>query len=160
MGKGKGGVAGFSAREVAKLSGAGFWTLYKWRETGFLIPSLLAGPVSERRLAAGRGSTRLYSFPDLIAARVAHDLRDARISLQALRRVVREVRRLKDTGHHPLAAATLVVSGNDVLLVSDHDHLVSLLKQPGQAVWRVVVDLGPVVRKMQQAVATMRREAA
>ncbi len=75
----------FSSRAVQRLTGLTARQLQYWDETGFLHPS-----ISTRR---GRGTLRLYSFPDLVALKVAAELRGT-LPLQTLRRLVGYLRQL------------------------------------------------------------------
>jgi DNA-binding transcriptional MerR regulator len=70
-------VHGYSVSQVERLTGINRKTLHFWDRTGFLSPSV--------RAAHGTGSRRLYSFRDLVALKVAAQLRDAGVSLQSLR---------------------------------------------------------------------------
>ena len=142
-------VDGFEARDVVKLAGLGSYdTLDYWATTGFLKPSI--------QDARGPKVRRLYSFPDVVAARVAVMLRAQGVSLQALRQIVARLAKLKDTPAHPLAAARLVASGKDVLVAYDQQTLVSLLAEPNQGAFRMIVELAPVVREVRQAAEKLR----
>lgn len=87
-------------------------------------------------MARGTGSQRRYSFDDLIALRVAHSLRDAGISLQALRRVAAQVR--QRTSHPSSANTLLATDGSDVYEVRTDEGLgMGRTKQPSFAQQRV-----------------------
>lgn len=73
--------AGFSVGVVAHIAAVSIQTLSLWDKTGVLSPTV-AG-------ARGTGSRRLYSFADLVAARVAGVLRNADIAPQAMVPAVR-----------------------------------------------------------------------
>lgn len=75
----------FTSRSVRVLTRLTARQLQYWDETGFLKPS-----ISRRK---GRGTLRLYSFQDLVALRVAAELRGA-LPLQTLRRLVAYLRQL------------------------------------------------------------------
>lgn len=94
-------VQSFRFGEVEALSGVKARTLDNWAATGFLRPSV--------RKAAGSGTRRAYSFSDVVAARVAKDLRSAGASLQGLRKVVKELRRMDFA--NPLGETRLIVPG-------------------------------------------------
>lgn len=134
---------GFRTSEVVKLTGLTRRRLDYWDRTGFVKPSLAA--------ADGRGSSRFYSFRDVVQLKVAKELRDAGVPLQTLRKVVA---RLADCAglEDPLAETRLVVSGGDVLLVRGRDDLVSLLQEPGQRVLHIVLDLPRVVNGLRAGV--------
>ena len=73
----------FSAGEAAKITGVPYRNLDHWARTKFIVPS-----ISEAR---GTGTERKYAFDDLVALRVARELREGGISTQALRQVVRQI---------------------------------------------------------------------
>jgi len=75
----------FSSRAVRAITALSARQLQYWDETGFLKPS-----ISARK---GRGTLRLYSFQDLVALKVAAELRGA-LPLQTLRRLVAYLQRL------------------------------------------------------------------
>ena len=133
---------GFRIRQVEQLTGVDRRTLDYWDLSGFLHPSI------ER--ATGKGSQRRWSFEDLVALRVAGQLRQAGISLQALRKVITHLRaRGVD---QPLTSTYLVSDGRDVFEVQG-DAAVSTLRQPGQAGFLWLVDLGSVVAELRAAMA-------
>lgn len=72
-------IADFSSEEASKLSLVPVQRLQEWQRTGFLTASIPA---------KRRGVSRRYSFRDVIALRVASELRDSGVSLQMLRKVV------------------------------------------------------------------------
>ncbi len=134
--------AGFTMGQTARVSGVPARTIDYWALSGFLQPSI--------QQASGKGSTRLWSFEDLVALRVAGHLREAGISLQALRRVIAHLR-----GRTPpasLANTYLVSNGHDVFERSG-DELISALRSPGQRVFAWVIDLGAVVEEVEAALA-------
>jgi len=123
---------GFSPREVIRLTGVPYSTLNLWAKKGLIVPSIADG--------SGSGSERIYDFNDLVALRVALELRKAGITTRSLQKVVNFVRK---TGNEPksLAHARLIVMGNDVFEVQSDHQLVSILRNPGQACLSFVVDL-------------------
>jgi DNA-binding transcriptional MerR regulator len=134
-------MVGFRTPKVAKLTGINAKTLHYWAVSGFLTPSLSQ--------AHGRGSHRLYSFRDLIALRVAKQLRQGGVPLQPLRRVVEYLRRQKGL-EQPLGEAFLVTDGVDVYTKTG-DTLVSILRQPRQGLLFHVLDLTRLVAALYQA---------
>ena len=137
----------FSAGEASRLTGVPYRTLDHWARTKFIIPS-----VSE---ATGTGSDRQYAFNDLVSLRVAHELRQAGISTQALRLVVDYLKKHKGLTN-PLAEARLVVVGSDVKLWSKCEELTSLLKQPGQAAFAFLLDIGRTAQEIRKDVQAIR----
>jgi DNA-binding transcriptional MerR regulator len=137
------GQQGFTFGQVVELAGVKPRTLDNWAATQFLPPSIRKGK--------GSGTRRLYSFTDIVAARATRDLRAAGISLQSLRKVVKQLRKqeFRPDLDHPLAGTRLVLAGKDVYL-RDHDALISMLESPGQTVFPLMVlDLGATVKKLR-----------
>lgn len=139
---------GFPTPVTSKLTGVSIDTLDNWHRTKFLSPSISASP--------SHGRSRVYSFRDLIAIRVACKLRDSGISLQALRRVVKYLCTRKGlvTPTDVLAGSTLVTDGQDVFELVD-DAMLSALKNPGQRVL-FVVPLGELVTELQTKARALR----
>jgi len=125
----------FSATQAAKIADVPYQTLDYWARTGFIVPTMAA--------AQGRGTERRYTFEDLLALRVARELRKAGASMQALRRVVNVLR----AERNPLAECRLLVVGSDVALMSSCDEVMSLLQKPGQFAFPAFVCDGPKVVK-------------
>jgi DNA-binding transcriptional MerR regulator len=142
-------VDGFTTQKVAELTGVNRKTLHYWDRSGFLSPSLAQ--------AHGTGSRRLYSFQDVVAVRVGHQLRSQGISLQGLRRVVRFLQNQKGADC-PLAERYLVTDGRDVY-VTKGGGVESVLRQPGQGSLLFVVDLTQIVGNLGDTVATLRKAA-
>lgn len=123
---------GFTPRQVTRLTGVPYSTLNLWAKNGLIRPSIAT--------ATGSGSERVYSFSDLVALRVAFELRKAGVTTRSLAKVVQFVRENEGL-EKPLAEARLVVSGRDVLVVRNGRQLVSALSNPGQSCLSFVVDL-------------------
>jgi DNA-binding transcriptional MerR regulator len=67
----------FTAGEAMSLAGCNYTFLNNLARTGLLTPSI--------QPAAGKGSTRLYSFSDALALRVVRQMREAGFELQELK---------------------------------------------------------------------------
>ncbi len=138
---------GFRGPQVCKLVGISYRQLDYWARTDLLRPSIAD--------AQGSGSQRLYSYSDLIELKVIRRLLDAGVSLQRARRAIDF---LRDHIDADVAAANLVIAGNNSLLVRTGEELFDLL-QSGQGVLNVV-PLAPVVAEIDAAVVALRPVAA
>jgi DNA-binding transcriptional MerR regulator len=139
--------AGFPTSIAAKLTGASVATLDNWERRGFLKASI--------HQAGGHGIARVYSFRDLVAIRVALDLTQEGIPLQALRKVVKYLcARTKLSPAEALAATKLVTDGRDVYEVKG-DASVSTLIRPGQRML-LMVPLDAVVSELQAKARALR----
>jgi DNA-binding transcriptional MerR regulator len=117
---------GFSGTKAAGVVGISYRQLDYWARTDLVRPSLCD--------ASGSGSRRLYSYRDLLELRVIKSLLDAGIKLESVRKAFGY---LRDNAHTDIAAATLVISGNDVLLC-DGDTLIDIVRRGGQGVLNVL----------------------
>lgn len=132
---------GFSTPTASKLTGVTAKTLENWAQRGFITPTFVAFP--------GTGARRVYSFRDLIAIRVAADLRARGIDVRHMQKVVDYLRKRKGldlTASDVLASAILVTDGRDVYEI-DGNARVSTLRHPDQSV--LMVPLGRFVAKIK-----------
>jgi DNA-binding transcriptional MerR regulator len=129
--------------QAAALSGVNANTLHSWDKSGFFTPSVSG--------SSGRGSRRRYSFQDLVALKVVKGLRDAGLSLQALRRVLDYLSNHSKQVARPLAELYLATDGKDCYL-RDGKGLLSCLRQRGQRLLPFhVVDVAQTVIAMREA---------
>ena len=126
---------GFTARQVVQLTGIPYSTLNLWAKNGLVEPSVAPG--------TGTGSERVYSFADLVALKVAFELRKSGVTTSSLKKIVAFLRRNTHLDK-PLSQARLVVRGHDVAIVREGE-LVSVLSKPGQGYLSFVVDLPQVL---------------
>jgi DNA-binding transcriptional MerR regulator len=129
---------GFTARQVMQLTGVPYSTLNLWAKNGLVKPSVSLG--------AGTGSERVYSFSDLVALKVAFELRKSGITTASLKKVIKFLRE-NEQMEKPLSEARLVVSGRDVAIVKKGE-LVSVLSKPGQGYLSFVVDLPHILGEL------------
>jgi len=119
-------TVGFSGRRTAEIVGITYRQLDYWARTDLVRPSLVD--------ARGSGSRRLYSYRDLLELRVIKSLLDAGIKLESVRKAFTY---LRDNVEADIASATLVISGNDVLLC-DGETLIDIVRRGGQGVLNVL----------------------
>ena len=117
---------GFSGTKAASVVGISYRQLDYWARTDLIRPSLTD--------ATGSGSRRTYSYRDLLELRVIKSLLDAGIKLESVRKAFTYLREQADTD---IATATLVISGNDVLLC-DGEMLIDIVRRGGQGVINVL----------------------
>jgi DNA-binding transcriptional MerR regulator len=137
----------FSAGEAARITGVPYRTIDHWARTKFIVPSIAD--------ANGTGTDRKYAFNDLVALRVAGELRQGGISTQALRLVVSYLRTKRGL-QNPLAESCLMVIGSDVHIVNGCEEIISLLKKPGQAAFAFMVDLPRTINEIKKDVIALR----
>lgn len=147
----------WTAVQAARIVGMTYKRLDEWDRRGFMRPSIRRGS------GRGRWRPRLYSFADLIALRVARDLRAQGVSLQALRVVQARLSEQLGPGKiDPLARALLVVTPGrkrlDVCRIVTPDHVESVLQAPGQRVFAILA-LAGIVSEVRRACEREERAA-
>jgi DNA-binding transcriptional MerR regulator len=137
----------FSTAEAARLSGLTPRQLDHWARQRFLCPSVKA--------ASGYGSSRRYSFADIVKLRVAARLRGSGVGLPRIRRCVEALKRLDAGVGADLGGARLLVIGNRVLWARSDREVVDLLRE-GQLV--LVFSLGDAIEETAGVVARSRSD--
>jgi DNA-binding transcriptional MerR regulator len=141
----------FSTSQVLALTGATARQLQWWDEHSLVVP-------------ARRGRRRLYSASDLAEILVILELRQRRISLQQVRRVLRFLKQelhvrladlLTNEADRPLPEYHLLIDGNRLYLETDSRQIFDLLRSTTQAVF--LISLSPAVKKLQLAGFTLAR---
>ena len=144
---------GYSGNTAQSIVGITYRQLDYWARTDLVRPSLAD--------AAGSGSRRQYSLPDLLELRVIKSLLDAGIKLESVREAFSYLREHMDTD---IAAAHLVISGSDVMLC-DGDELIDVMNRAGQGVLstccprRGEVELDRQIEALDAAAGTGHRRA-
>ena len=117
---------GYSGTKAASIVGISYRQLDYWARTDLVRPSLSD--------ANGSGTRRMYSYRDLLELRVIKSLLDAGIKLESVRQAFHYLREHVDSD---IAAATLVISGSDVVLC-EGDMLIDVVRRAGQGVLNVL----------------------
>jgi DNA-binding transcriptional MerR regulator len=139
----------FSTGEAVRITGVSFRNVDYWARTKFIVPSIAE--------ANGTGTERRYSFSDLLALRVARELREAGISTQSLRQIVEFLRTRKGLTN-PLAECHLIVTGSDVQVATSRKEITSALLRPGQSSLAFVFDLARTVDEMKREIDASERK--
>jgi DNA-binding transcriptional MerR regulator len=140
----------FSTGDAVRITGVSFRNIDYWARTRFIAPSIAE--------AQGTGSERKYSFSDLLALRVARELREAGVSTRKLRRVVEFLRTRKGLTSHPLAECRLIITGTDVYVATSPEKIMSVLRTPGQTAFAFFFDLGRTMEEMKREMETHERK--
>ncbi|HTS59257.1 MAG TPA: MerR family transcriptional regulator [Terriglobales bacterium] len=140
----------FSTGDAVRITGVSFRNIDYWARTKFIAPSIAE--------AQGTGTERRYSFSDLLALRVARELREAGVSTQKLRRVVEFLRTRKTLTTHPLAECRLIITGTDVHVATSPEKIMSVLRTPGQTSFAFVFDLARTVDEMKEEIGGSERK--
>jgi len=132
-------VMNFNTKTVSKLIGITNRQVDYWDKTHFIKPSA--------QEATGYGSTRLYSFADLIRLKVAKTLREKGISLQKIRKSLSYLKTHMPDVEYPLSDLKFLTDGETIfVLTKDSQEIVDTLKN-GQLIFSV--SLGIIVDELR-----------
>jgi len=118
---------GYRGPTACAAAGITYRQLDYWARTGLLAPSV--------RTATGSGTSRLYSFRDILVLKVVKRLLDTGVSLQNIRKAVDH---LRTRGVKDLANITLLSDGATVYECTSAEEVVDLLAG-GQGVFGIAV---------------------
>jgi DNA-binding transcriptional MerR regulator len=136
----------FSTSEAARITHVPHRTIDYWARTQLVVPSIAD--------ANGIGTDRLYNFKDLVALRVARELRQAGTSTQGIRRVIEHLR--AHGWPDPLTQCRLVAVGSEVCFVRSCKQLENVLNRPGQGVFAFMLDFKETVAEVTRDVRALR----
>ena len=103
-------MAGYAARDVAKLLRLSVGQVHAWVRAGFLAPE--REPTGEQR----------FSFQDLVLLRTAKGLMEARIPARRVRRALEQLRRHLPRGR-PLSGVQIAADGKRIVVTGVLMHL-------------------------------------
>ena len=136
---------GFSTREVQRLTGTTARQLQWWDEKRIIVPTR-------------DGRNRLYSAHDLVEIHVIEELRRRHISLAAVRRVLRFLRRETGVRLSKLALGAtdyhLLLDGRNLYLETDSKQIVNLIRNTTQPVF--VICLSEAARRVEVALPRVK----
>ncbi|MGC1213492.1 MAG: MerR family transcriptional regulator [Micromonospora sp.] len=139
-------VVGYRGVTACHAVGISYRQLDYWARTGLVVPSV--------RDASGSGTSRLYSFRDLVVLKVVKRLLDAGVSLQNIRKAIEA---LRSRGVEDLAGITLISDGTTVYECRSPEEVVDLL-QGGQGVFGIAI--GGAFKEIQGSLSHLPAEPA
>ncbi|MCW3818668.1 MerR family transcriptional regulator [Micromonospora sp. DR5-3] len=140
------GEVGYRGVTACHAVGISYRQLDYWARTGLVVPSV--------RDASGSGTSRLYSFRDLVVLKVVKRLLDAGVSLQNIRKAIEA---LRSRGVEDLAGITLISDGTTVYECRSPEEVVDLL-QGGQGVFGIAI--GGAFKEIQGSLSLLPAEPA
>lgn len=137
--------AGYRGAIACSAAGISYRQLDYWARTGLVEPSI--------RTASGSGTSRLYSFRDILVLKIVKRLLDTGISLQNVRSAVDH---LRARGTQDLATLTLMSDGASIYECASADDVIDLLAG-GQGVFGIAI--GTVWREVEGTLAQLPSES-
>jgi DNA-binding transcriptional MerR regulator len=136
--------SGYRGPIACKIAGITYRQLDYWARTGLVVPTV--------RGARGSGSSRLYSFRDILVLQVVKRLLDTGVSLQQIRSAVGT---LREQGQADLAQLTLMSDGASVYMCTSQEEVIDLV-QGGQGVFGIAI--GRVWRDVEASIVQLPAE--
>ena len=121
----------FNSKAVSKIVGTPIRVIDYWDRTNFIKPSI--------NEASGYGSTRLYSFTDLIQFKVAKFLRDQGLSLQKIRKSLNFLRKHLPEIEKPLVQLRFLTDGETIFVLTNKDREIIDTLKKGQYVFAIAI---------------------
>ncbi len=121
----------FNSKMVSKIIGIPLRVIDYWDRTNFIKPSI--------NEASGYGSTRLYSFTDLIQFKVAKFLRDQGLSLQKIRKGLNYLRGHLPEIEKPLAQLRFLTDGETIFVLTNKDREIIDTLKKGQYLFAIAI---------------------
>ncbi|MCK9276393.1 MAG: type II toxin-antitoxin system HicB family antitoxin [Syntrophales bacterium] len=138
----------FNTATVAQITG-----LSK-RRIGYMDSTDLIKPSVQE--AAGYGSTRLYSFIDLVQLMVAKNLLQ-KVSMQKIRKAVQYLKKAMPDIQKPLANLRFLTDGETIFVITEDSQKILDVLKSGQFVMTVVA-LGEIVEELKGKVESISSE--
>ncbi len=138
-----------NSEQVAEVAGVKYATLDRW-----LRPER-GGFLHCEQEAAGRGSTRLFSFLDVLRVDAVARMRRNGVPLGTIRRVLAELeKQFREDG--PPLRNWLVIAGDSLVWAVDRDTLLDVLAQQVAVAPLVVLPLGDMVSTIRAKAEELR----
>lgn len=128
----------FTTQAVCEVIGITRRQVQYWDETDFIKPSV--------RQASGHGSTRLYSFFDLVQMRVAKTLIEGGVSLQKIRKSLKYLRIHAPKVKNPMGGLKFLTDGDGIFVLTVDSNIVEDTLRNGQLVFALA--LGNIVKEL------------
>ncbi len=143
------GIEVFTARSAADIAPVTNVVLHDWVRTGLIRPSILG--------ARGKGTRRVFSFRDVVALRIAAQLREHGIAPAALRVVVAYVQKHERiSAIRPLPPVYLALQGAKVFELDDVTTVGSF-REPSMLPL-TLIPLDDIVSQVQREARRLRLE--
>lgn len=138
-----------AAKQVMKITGLSYARLDYWLrpERGNILTCAVP--------AQGKGSDREFSFLDVIRLRAVKRLRDSGVSLQMIRKVVRELTERYQINDPLLENGQLLVAGERLFWALDDMALLDVLRGQLAAHPLVILPVGEIVADTRAKVAAL-----
>jgi predicted RNase H-like HicB family nuclease/DNA-binding transcriptional MerR regulator len=138
----------FNTKTVSKVTSLTPRQIDYWDRTHFIKPSI--------KEASGQGTSRLYSFVDLVQLKVAKTLIDKGISLQKMRRAINYLKKNFPDIEKPLARMRFLTDGDSIFTLSEDNRTILDTLAKGQMVFAIA--LGEIIEVLKGEVRSINQD--
>ena len=138
----------FNTRSVVSVTGLTQRRIDYWDTTHFIKPSI--------KEASGQGTSRLYSFEDVVQFKVAKTFMDKGVSLQKIRKAIIYLKKHFPDIKKPLSAMRFLTDGNTIFVLTDKKEIILDTLAKGQMVFAVAV--GEIIEEMKGKVEKIHED--
>ncbi|HLF86318.1 MAG TPA: MerR family transcriptional regulator [Nitrospiria bacterium] len=138
----------YNTSMVIKLTGLSERQVDYWDRTHFIKPSI--------KEASGYGTTRLYSFSDLVQLKVAKTLRETGISLQKIRKTITYLKKNFPDLEQPLAELRFLTEGETIFVLTKDKNVMLDTLSEGQMVFAIAI--GKIIEGLNGQVAAISQD--
>lgn len=129
----------FNTTNVVKITGLTTRQVDYWDRTHFIRPTV--------KKATGYGSSRLYSFNDLVRFKVAKTLLANGISLQKIRKSITYLKNNFPDIKQPLEELKFLTDGNTLFVLTKNKHVILDTLSQGQMVFTLAI--GEIIESLK-----------
>lgn len=138
----------FNTKTVIRITGLTQRQIDYWDRTHFIKPSI--------KEASGYGTSRLYSFIDLVQLKVARMLIDKGISLQKIRKSINYLKKNFPDIAKPLAQMRFITDGETLFVLTDNKKKILDTLSKGQMVFALAI--GELIEELTGEVQKLDQE--
>lgn len=135
---------GFRGPQVCRIVGITYRQCDYWARTDLVRPTVAD--------AKGSGTQRRYAYRDLVELKVVKTLLDAGVALQSARRAIEHLRRHAESDLH---GASLVISGNSVLIAETARDAIDVMRAAPGAL-TMLLSFDAIIAELDTTIGELR----
>ena len=138
----------FNTRTVVMITGLTQRQIDYWDRTHFIKPSV--------KEASGYGTSRLYSFEDIVQLKVAKTLIDKGVSLQKIRKAIIYLKKNFPSAKKPLSEMRFLTDGETIFVLANKKEKILDTLARGQMVFALAI--GELIEEMKGKVEKINKD--
>lgn len=138
----------FNTKQICRITGLTIRQVDYWDRSHFIKPSL--------KEASGPGSSRLYTFSDLVQIKMTKTLLDGGVTLQKIRKSVNYLKKHFPDVKKPLAEMKFITDGETIFVLTRDKRVILDTLSKGQMVFALAI--GEIIDELKGDLARMGQE--